>query len=324
MKIGDYCWKEFGKCECLSDENLIRAKNSPDEPGIQCTFCMMDEIFITNKQGNDPAVDAFGRIWDTFWVPLTDGEYLHYAIDITEKKQAEEALIESNKTKDKFFSIIAHDLRSPFNALLGLSKVLYENHKKYDETKREHIIKSVNDSAERTFNLLENLLTWSHSQSGTIDFLPKKLNIKTLFSETMLELQGQANEKNIQVSDAISKNDLIYADKNMIATVLRNLISNAIKYTHTNGEINISAEHGESNVIISVTDTGVGIEKEKLRKIFDIGEISSTSGTENEKGTGLGLVLCKEFVEKHNGEIWVESEEGEGSKFIFSIPNICN
>ncbi len=241
-------------------------------------------------------------------------------------KESEAKLRESNNTKDKFFSIIAHDLKSPFNAILGFSNILLENHKKYDDEKRDELIKLGNSSAKNAFKLLENLLTWSRSQSDGINYSPEKLYLKILLFEIMLDLQGSADKKKITVLDAISENELIYADKNMIATVYRNLISNAIKFTNKNGNIVISSKKQDnSNFIeISVSDTGIGISKDKINDLFRIDKNTSTQGTENETGTGLGLILCKEFVEKHGGKIWVESEIGKGSSFSFTIPYKTN
>ena len=258
---------------------------------------------------------------------------LGIVLDITDRKKAEQALIdseakllESNKTKDKFFSIIAHDLKSPFNAILGFSDILLERHKEYDDEKREEMINYVNISALRAFKLVENLLTWSHSQSGAIKYLPENFHLKILLFETISALQGQADKKNIEILDSISENELIYADKNMLATILRNLISNAIKFTPKNGNIVISSKRQEnSNFLeISVADTGIGIPKNTIDNLFRIDKNTSTQGTENETGTGLGLILCKEFVEKHGGEVWVESEEGKGSTFLFTIPKTNN
>jgi len=251
--------------------------------------------------------------------------------DITERKKSEQALKESetklresNATKDKFFSIIAHDLKSPFNAILGFSEILAQNHKKYDDEKREKIIKYVNNSANNTFKLLENLLTWSRSQSGVIRYSPEKLHLKILLFETILSLQEQAIKKNISILDTIFENDIVFADKNMIETVLRNLISNAIKFTNNGGNIIISSKkQNDSNFIeISIKDSGVGIPKGTIDDLFRIDKNTSTQGTDNEVGTGLGLILCKEFVEKHGGKIWVESEENEGSIFSFTISKI--
>ena len=253
--------------------------------------------------------------------------------DITERKKAEFTLKENeaslqklNMTKDKFFSIIAHDLKNPFNSILGFSNILMEYHKEYDTEKLERMIKMVNDSAKSAFKLLENLLTWSRSQSEGIEYSPEKLNIKILLIETLFDIQAQADKKNIFILDDISKNDIIFADKNMIATVLRNLISNAIKFTNKNGNVVISSgKQSNSNFFeISVKDIGVGIPKNKINNLFRIDKNISTKGTEKETGTGLGLILCKEFVKKHGGEIWVESELGKGSDFKFTIPSSCH
>jgi|GEM_PF-899223 len=250
--------------------------------------------------------------------------------DITERIKAEKALKESeaklrvsNKTKDKFFSIIAHDLKSPFNAILGFSDILVENHKKYDDEKRNMMIKAVNNSANDAFKLLDNLLTWSRSESGRIPFIPEKLHLKILLLETISNLQASADQKQIQLFETISEGEIVFADKNMITTVLRNLISNAIKFTNKGGSITISSKtHSNSDFLeISVEDSGVGIPNEKIDDIFRIDKNTSTKGTENEKGTGLGLILCKEFVEKHGGKIWVESKIDKGSTFYFTILN---
>ena len=249
--------------------------------------------------------------------------------DTTELKQSEQVLIkneaklrELNATKDKFFSIISHDLKSPFNTILGFSNILLENHNKYDEVKREKIINAVNESANKAFRLAENLLTWSQSQSGHIKYLPEKMHVKIVLFETIQYLQKQADSKYISVSESISENNIIFADEDMVATVLRNLISNAIKFTNNNGEINItSKKQADNNFLeISVADTGVGISKDRIDDLFRIDKNTSTEGTENEEGTGLGLILCKEFVEKHGGKIWVDSELGKGSNFKFTLP----
>ena len=283
-----------------------------------------------------PNPDGEDYIFDVIKIPIFNSDNTRNSLavfgrDVTMIKKTEQALKESeaklkesNQTKDKFFSIIAHDLKSPFNAILGFSKILLEKHKEFDEKKREKLIKVVNNSANSAFKLLENLLTWSRSQSGGIEYSPEQLFVKILLFETMFNLQGQADKKNITVLDGVLEDELIFVDKNMISTVLRNLISNAIKFTSKGGSIILSSKkHTENGFIeISVEDTGVGISKDRIDNLFRIEKNSSTLGTENEQGTGLGLILCKEFVEKHNGKIWVESEEGKGSKFIFSIPSI--
>ncbi len=242
-------------------------------------------------------------------------------IEIKNKK-----LNELNATKDKFFSIIAHDLKSPFNVILSLTELLLDNHDDFDECETHEMIKSLNISSKDAFRLLENLLTWSRAQTGKMAYLPEKLNLRTVVLETIGVLQGQANIKDIQIRNRIQDRDFIFADKNMLSTIFRNLISNAIKFTPQGGEILIDAnkvvgENEQNFTRISVKDNGVGISKEMQAKLFDITENSSTEGTENETGTGLGLILCEEFIKKHQGGIFVESEKGKGSKFVFTIPS---
>jgi hypothetical protein len=240
-------------------------------------------------------------------------------------KESEVKLIESNATKDKFFSIIAHDLKSPFNSMLGFSDILNKEFDNYDANEQKKFIGIINTSLQNTHKLLENLLLWSLSQRGGIDFKPKKTNLFLLTYEVNEILKHLAENKLIKLINQIDENIYVEADKNMLSTVIRNLVSNAIKFTAKNGKIIISSnvmttDKKQQIVEISVKDTGVGISSEIQSKLFDIGKDTSTKGTENENGTGLGLILCKEFVEYHGGKIWVESEIGKGSIFYFSIP----
>ena len=255
-------------------------------------------------------------------VKLNDGTIINIGHDITTLKKTEKELKESNATKDKFFSIIAHDLRSPFNATLGFSKILLKKHHEYDVKKREGIINSIYKSAESAYILLEDLLTWARSQSNKIIYKPEKLHLKIVLFEVVSGLQALADKKNIIINDTVNDNDLLFADKNMITTILRNLISNSIKFTNNGGNIHVSTKkHHYSKLLeISVIDSGVGIPKDKIEDLFRIDKNTSTPGTEDEKGTGLGLILCKEFVEKHGGSILAKSEIGEGSMFTFTIP----
>ncbi|EPR68470.1 PAS domain-containing sensor histidine kinase [Cyclobacterium qasimii] len=270
------------------------------------------------------------------WLEVTinkciDNNYLVILIDNTERKALEikqakyrEKLTELNATKDKFFSIIAHDLRSPFTAILGLLGVLINDPKSYDDKEREEIIETVYESANNVFKLLENLLTWATSQTGLMKYSPEKLDLKTLLFEIAINFKGQADKKDIKIVNDISENEVIYADSNMVSTVFRNLISNAIKFTAKNGLVIITSKKqtNSSFVEISIKDTGIGIPKDRFGDLFRLDKNITTVGTENENGTGLGLMLCKEFVEKHGGKIWVESEQNIGSTFSFSIPEI--
>ncbi len=225
-----------------------------------------------------------------------------------------------NATKDKFFGIIAHDLKNPFCGLLGASELLINYIDEYDIDNIKKIGILINESAKRGSALLENLLEWSRSQTGNIKFIPQRLNLRELVEENVLNMQPFVIQKKIELKSKIFEDIEVSADKEMLNTVLRNLISNSIKFTRTKGKISVSAEHWEDGVTINVKDTGIGIPKNDIDKLFKIDVQYTNAGTAMEKGTGLGLLLCKEFVEKHGGRIWVESEEGKGSEFKFTIP----
>lgn len=222
--------------------------------------------------------------------------------------------------KDKFFSIIAHDLRSPFNVFLGFTKILNEEDMSSVEVKE--IAGLVYKSATGLFDLLENLLNWFQSQRGIIRFDPITFILSQKIDKEFLHAALEAaKKKGIKVSFDIPKSLIVYGDKNMIESVIRNLLSNAVKFTHRDGEIFVSAKAVPGNFIqISVKDTGVGMSPEILSKLFRIGENNGCRGTAGEQTTGLGLILCKDFAEKHGGKIWVESEQGKGSTFYFEIP----
>jgi signal transduction histidine kinase/ligand-binding sensor domain-containing protein len=229
-------------------------------------------------------------------------------------------LSELNASKDKFFSIIAHDLKNPFNAIIGISELLKEEIESGDPAGIEEHAALINNSAVQTSRLLENLLEWANSQTGKILFNPAPIKLSELLNEELSILNDMAARKNIELKSSIADNLTIMADKNMIKTVLRNLISNAIKFTHNNGKVEVQAILDNNQVEVAVSDSGIGMTKETMAKLFRIDANLSTRGTENEKGTGLGLFLCKEFIQKHGGKIWVESEPGKGSIFKFMLP----
>lgn len=247
--------------------------------------------------------------------------------DITERKLAEEALKESevrlrelNATKDKFFSIIAHDLRNPFNSIIGFSNLLSRHVQQNDYDGIEKYARIISLSSERAMSLIANLLEWARSQIGSLEFKPENIEVSALINEITDLLNDSAQQKSITITRKLPGNVVILADKYMISSVLRNMISNAVKFTNPGGKIVISAKQKKKEFMVTVSDDGVGIKPHNIHKLFRIDESYATIGTQNEKGTGLGLILCKEFVEKHGGTIWAESEFGKGSKFCFTIP----
>jgi PAS domain S-box-containing protein len=249
---------------------------------------------------------------------------LHKMQIMEELKLSESRLQTLNAQKDKFFSIIAHDLKSPFNTILGFSEILVDQVKEKDFEGIDKYAAIIQQSSNRAFDLLMNLLEWSRAQIGKMDFNPEYFEMVSLIEETCSLLDDNALQKSITIQKQLPHNLPVFADLYMISTVLRNLISNAIKFTNAGGEIIVSAGEAATEIVVSVKDNGVGISKDRIGKIFSIGESESTPGTAKEKGTGLGLILCKEFIENHGGRVWVESTEGQGSEFYFAIPSNQN
>jgi signal transduction histidine kinase len=245
-------------------------------------------------------------------------EQLEQANNQLDKQQKE--LRELNNTKDKFFSIIAHDLKNPFGLLVSISEMLVESYEDFSETERFGFLKDIKKSSNQIYNLLENLLQWARSQTGRIDFHQDKLPAARLVEEIRSILQPSADKKGVDISSDIGEDIIIYADPNMIQFILRNMISNAIKFTDDGGDIVISARKEDDKVRFNVTDTGVGMSEEVRSGLFKIDQNVRRTGTRDEKGTGLGLIVSKEFIERHGGEISVRSEEGSGSTFSFTIP----
>ncbi|MDK2979148.1 MAG: polar amino acid transport system substrate-binding protein [Bacteroidales bacterium] len=249
-------------------------------------------------------------------------------IDITERKQAQDKLKENeailqklNIDKDLFISVLAHDLKSPFHSMLGFLELLSKNVYSYEIEKIESQVNIIYQSAQKVNNLLDSILIWAKSQSGKFLFEPKELNFRTICAEIIEILKQFANTKSITINYLAPERLIVFADANMLKTVLRNLISNAIKFTNDGGRIDISAELTDVNVIVSISDNGIGLEPEILDKLFKVSHIQTTKGTANESGSGLGLLYCKDFIEKHGGTIWVESKKGKGSTFRFTLPN---
>ena len=242
-------------------------------------------------------------------------------VDSEEKVQRQnEQLLDLNATKDKFFSIIAHDLRNPFNGILGLSSMLLKNINVYPLDDISRWVKQISMSAQGAYDLLENLLDWSKTQTGRIEFKPKVFELQDLITEILEITSSISMSKNIKICYEMPESVSLYADRNMIDTILRNLVINAVKFTREEGLVRIVVACSQDDVAISVIDNGVGIEPSRIGDLFKINEKTSTLGTANERGTGLGLILCDEFVRKHGGRIWVESEVDKGSSFKFTIP----
>lgn len=228
----------------------------------------------------------------------------------------------ANSAKDRFFSIIAHDLKNPFNSLMGFIELLIEDYHTFSDDERQEFLSQMKFSSNRIYALLQNLLLWGSNQMGKTEVIIEKVDLSKIAEDTISLVSSNADKKNITIFKDIPKGVAVFGDKNMISTVLLNLITNAIKFTPKDGTVEIHTYMKDDVVQVMVADTGVGISQENLEKLFRIDENVQSEGTNSEKGTGLGLILCKEFVEKNNGKIWAESIEGDGSWFYFTIPAI--
>jgi len=320
--------------------------NALDDPkgcgfGVKCKGCkLLSAIEDTFKTGN-PHKDIEYEMTkkntsQTFYLSSStaliksenpDNLLLLCMHDITARKQAEIDLNKKNKelqkinaTKDKFFSIISHDLKSPFHSIVGFSDLLLEQVKEKSLEGTQRYAEIIQKSANRAINLLVNLTDWSLSQSNRKGFNPANFYVDELADEIILLFSESALQKSIKIVNKIPVKFPLKADREMISTVLRNLVSNALKFSFTGGEVIIETNQHDNELWISVKDSGVGIPPDAIEKLFRIDVNYSTQGTQNEVGTGLGLILCKEFVEKHHGVIRVESELGKGAVFSFSIP----
>ena len=235
-------------------------------------------------------------------------------------RESEKNLMELNATKDKFFSIISHDLKNPFASLLSISELMVENFNDMEEQDHQAGFKKIHQSVKHLLDLLENLLTWSRSQRGRIKYDPTRFNLSTLIQENVNLHRLLADKKGILLLSPDSQNVYAYGDRDMINSVIRNLMTNAVKFTDRDKRVEVKVETHEAEVEVSIVDEGIGIEQEHIDKLFRIDEKFKSTGTAGEKGTGLGLIICREFVEKHGGEIRVTSQPGLGSTFSFTIP----
>ena len=304
---------------------LIREQTSIRKKGAQSTYEM--EIMRADGEKRVLLVTATPTFNE-------HGEFessLGIFIDINDRKKIENELKRNeselkalNTTKDKLFSIIAHDLRGPIGTSCDLLGAMIENQDDFSKEEQLKMLEILHNSANSTFNLLETLLNWAVIQTGNVVFKPELFNLTKCIDSVVSNLLPTAQSKNIAIEYKSAEDIFTYADQNMIQTVFRNLIGNAIKYTFNGGRIEVKAFNQGSHAEISVSDNGMGMDEETSKNLFMNNKNSSKYGTENEKGTGLGLILCKEFIEKHGGHIRAESKPGKGSIFIFDIPKIQN
>lgn len=319
-------YKDFGEVKAVGINNLLKQPMNAFNiiiKTIKDGYCSGESSAIDKRGRKFTVIYNTAIIYGTKNKPI--GIIMAFA-DITELKEAQTKLIkyaseleESNETKDKLFSIIAHDLKSPFVGLIGLSEILVEDFALLGEEEKKDFADKIREISKGTLSLLENLLEWARFKTGNSGFEQVLFNPYEEISETMRLLIPISLNKQITLSNNIDKDYIIYADKNMYKTVVRNLISNSIKFTKPGGEIIFTTEENSKYIKFSIKDNGVGIPPAKLSDLFSLGKKVSTKGTNDETGTGLGLIMCKEMIEKCGGQIWVESELGKGSCFNFTL-----
>lgn len=329
---------EDSKCRILGKSffDLMKEKNHEKiaeqvRDSINNNSKLEFEYSFIDSKGN---YVVLALILGTVNIPETDSQYIILvAKDVTIWKKTSEDLLkisqelkESNAAKDKFLSIIAHDLRNPLNAIIGFSDLLKNSYDNITEKDKKRYIENINLASELLYKLLQNLLEWSRTQTGTIKVNPEEFNLFNTLTEVAETFYYQAANKKITIQLEVKENVYVYADREMVKTILRNLISNALKFTHSNGLVKIVSneifynQNQKNYVEISVIDNGIGIKKENLEKILKIGHNIKTYGTENEPGTGMGLILVRELIEKNHGNFFINSVINSGTTFTFSLP----
>ena len=293
------------------DVKSIQISQKTGKPTVRLTTDFEDEVLgLSLLLITQPIINDKNEIW----------AYVQIGLDVSELRLSQKLLRETIRTKDKFFDIIAHDLRNPINALNTLLDDLLRNYNKLSLNEIYYSNLQIQESIIILSQLLNNLLEWARSQTGRINYHPDFIDASYI-ARNVTEINFDiARIKNITIDNQIDYGTIVYVDSNMLYTILRNLVSNAMKYSNPYGIITIQAQANDDFTVFSVSDNGVGISKDRIDKLFKLEFVQSTKGTNQEKGTGLGLILCKEFVEKNGGKIWVESTENVGTTFYFSVP----
>lgn len=314
--------KSFGEF-ALTDTDVRSASGTSIKDSV-LLLCTEAHLRLVEKKFHVDIIDtlqkALQNIKERMLVKdLLEEELTKQKLQIEEQKKELETL---NATKDKFFSIIAHDLKNPFASLIGASDFLVSSSNDLSKEQMANFLNIINNSAKQGYRLLENLLEWSRMQTGMLAWQPEQVDLWDLVNEVVHLLRGSAETKQIHLEARVDEDLSAFVDPNMIDTVVRNLVSNAIKFTARGGEVIVESKQLKGAIEITIRDNGIGIKEDDVSKLFRIDEQLTQNGTENETGTGLGLILCKEFIDKHKGELYVKSEPNKGSSFIFTLPNI--
>jgi PAS domain S-box-containing protein len=306
-------WKQL-----IHPDDLKHVEENAEKHETRQSDSFQVEHRLRTKDGNYKWILNWGKIVDFD----EDGKPLRAVgthLDIDKRKKTEKKLAELNATKDRLFSIIGHDLKNPLADIIGFSSLLNKKYQQYSREKVLRFIQLIHKSSMTMHELLENLLKWSRFQRDEFIFDPEALDITDIFNSMLDQFQTKADTKNISLTHTLEQSKFVYADKNMVETVLRNLISNALKYTEESGKVNVYTIDEKEKTIICVEDTGIGMDPKKMNQLFKSNDSAINWGNKTEKGSGLGLILCKEIMDNHNEQIWVESKPDKGSIFKFTL-----
>jgi len=300
--------------------NIRMKKESSELPVIVVSATNKNEHITKMLElgANDFISKPFDKI--TFMIKVRNLLQLQNSNQLLKKQNIE--VKELNNIKNKLFSIIGHDLKNPLNTLIGFAQLLDKHYNEYSDEKKQRFNSLILASAKSAYGLLENLLLWAKREVNQSTIIPRKIQISSVINKNIEYFHPSTENKGIVIHHNISSDIYVYADINMITTIIRNLLSNAIKFSPTDSIINISGKESNSHFIISIADRGRGMRKEKLDTLFKLDKTESTPGTSGEKGTGLGLIICKDFIKQNNGDIWVESSPDEGTTFYIKIPTV--
>ncbi len=301
----------------------------PDFDGFQVAMELQSDerssaipiIFLTAKNDTESITRGFrlGAV-DYIAKPFKAEELKMRVCTHLKLRHTQRELQEANAAKDKFFSIIAHDLRSPFTALVGMSQFLANGIENLDAETAKEFLRGMHTSSKNAFNLLENLLEWSRVQTGRMPMNPERVNVTELVKENLSLMEVNINNKQLQIENQLPEEEPVFADPNAVNAVFRNLLSNAMKFTSEGGRIELYSQRMDEKTAFTVKDNGEGMDEKTREELFRLDVRHSSKGNGGEKGTGLGLILCREFVERNGGEITVESEPDRGSLFTFTLP----
>ncbi len=303
--------------------NFLNEESSKSIAQIKMYGSVLSNRSVKHKSGNiipvDMVINTFGDNLENY--VMTSLREVTERIEFENKiVSMNDELTKTNASKDKFFSIIAHDLKNPISAMIGLSEIMTEENEEIPKEEIQEFFHMIKDLSKNTYELLENLLNWARIQTGNIDIDKSEFDLHKLINKIINVLKAAADLKNINIINSVSPEFKIFADENMINTVIRNLVSNSIKFSFENSNITLSANDYNDFCNISVTDEGIGMDEKYSADLFKIDVHTSRFGTKKEKGTGLGLLLCAEFIKLHNGNIEVKSEVNKGSEFIVKLP----